>query len=89
MSKKKVLIINGPNINLLGDREKHIYGELSLKEHNEKLKKYGEKKNLNLSFFQSNHEGEIINIIQNSRKKKRCNYHKCCWIFTYIYCYPR
>ena len=43
MSKKKVLIINGPNINLLGDREKHIYGELSLKEHNEKLKKYGEK----------------------------------------------
>ncbi|MAJ23959.1 MAG: type II 3-dehydroquinate dehydratase [Rickettsiales bacterium] len=70
MSKKKVLIINGPNINLLGDREKHIYGELSLKEHNEKLKKYGEKKNLNLSFFQSNHEGEIINIIQKSRKKK-------------------
>ncbi len=70
MTKKKILIINGPNINLLGQREKDVYGELNYKDLVSKLTKYGRKKNLNTTFFQSNHEGEIIDVIQSSRNKK-------------------
>ena len=70
MSNKKILIINGPNINLLGQREKAIYGELTYKAFETELKKYGRKKNLVLTLFQSNDEGEIIDIIQAARNKK-------------------
>lgn len=68
MSNKKILIINGPNINLLGKRENHIYGSLKLEKLNQKLKKYGEKKNFTITFFQSNYEGKIIDIIQKANK---------------------
>ncbi len=67
MSKKNILIINGPNINLLGEREKKIYGSISLKDLNKDLKIYGKKINCNISFFQSNDEGKIIDKIQKSR----------------------
>ena len=70
MSKKKILIINGPNINLLGQREKEVYGVLTYKQLKTKLIKYGKKKNLNTTFFQSNYEGEIIDLIQAARNKK-------------------
>ena len=70
MSKKKILIINGPNINLLGQREKNVYGELTYKVLKTKLIKYGRKKNLDITIFQSNYEGEIIDIIQAARNKK-------------------
>ena len=70
MSKKKILIINGPNINLLGQREKNVYGELTYKELETKLIKYGRKKKLDITLFQSNYEGEIIDIIQAARSKK-------------------
>ena len=70
MSNKKILIVNGPNINLLGQREKDVYGELTFKALKSKLKTYGRKKNLDISFFQSNYEGEIIDIIQAARNKK-------------------
>ena len=70
MSKKKILIVNGPNINLLGQREKNVYGELTYKALKTKLIKYGRKKNLDISFFQSNYEGEIIDIIQAAQNKK-------------------
>ena len=62
MSKKKILIINGPNLNLLGEREKNVYGELTLKDYNKNLKNYGAKNNVSIAFFQSNYEGEIIGI---------------------------
>ena len=70
MSKKKILIVNGPNINLLGQREKNVYGELTYKDLKTTLIKYGSKKNLDISFFQSNYEGKIIDIIQEARNKK-------------------
>ena len=70
MSKKKILIVNGPNINLLGQREKNVYGELTYKAFKTELIKYGRKKNLDISFFQSNYEGEIIDIIQAAQNKK-------------------
>jgi 3-dehydroquinate dehydratase-2 len=56
----KILIINGPNLNMLGNREENIYGNLTYNEMNHELKKYYE----NLDFFQSNHEGLIIDEIQ-------------------------
>lgn len=57
--KKEIIIINGPNLNLLGKREPEIYGTLSFEEYFQKLKEsYSQK--LTLSYFQSNHEGSII-----------------------------
>ena len=70
MSKKKILIVNGPNINLLGQREKSVYGELTYKALKTTLMKYGRKKKLDITLFQSNYEGEIIDIIQAARNKK-------------------
>ena len=64
---KKILIINGPNLNLLGERETEIYGTLALKEVEEQLKKFAEQKGAQVEFFQSNFEGEIIEKIQLAR----------------------
>ena len=69
MSKKKILIINGPNINLLGQREEDVYGKLTFNSFKIKLTKYSRKKNLDVTFFQSNYEGKIIDIIQTARNK--------------------
>lgn len=66
---KRVLIINGPNLNFLGLREKTIYGEESLEKINNELKNIGKDKGMELTFFQSNHEGAIIDKIQEYYKK--------------------
>jgi 3-dehydroquinate dehydratase-2 len=60
----KLLIINGPNLNLLGQREKSNYGELSLSKIEEIVK--SEYPDDNFTFFQSNHEGEIIDQVQSA-----------------------
>ena len=60
----KILIINGPNLNLLGKREQSIYGKLSLKDIEKKL--INEFNDSSFEFFQSNNEGEIIDKIQKS-----------------------
>ncbi|MCS6933730.1 MAG: type II 3-dehydroquinate dehydratase [Chitinophagales bacterium] len=63
MGKKKIIIINGPNLNLLGRREPHIYGNISFDDFFEELKDvYADE--VQLSYFQSNVEGEIINKLQ-------------------------
>jgi 3-dehydroquinate dehydratase-2 len=60
----KLLIINGPNLNLLGNREKEIYGDVSFEAYLKKLRKrYHE---LTLEYYQSNVEGEIINALQKA-----------------------
>ena len=58
MAKKKILIINGPNLNLLGKREPEIYGNQNFEDYFKTLKKEFPK--LDLKYFQSNHEGEIL-----------------------------
>ena len=67
--KNNIIIINGPNLNLLGEREQSQYGSITF----EKLKKNCLKKakelNINLDFAQSNIEGEIVTIIQETRNK--------------------
>tara|TARA_B110000116_G_C16745431_1_gene540669 strand:- start:680 stop:1117 length:438 start_codon:yes stop_codon:yes gene_type:complete len=66
---KKILIINGPNLNLLGNREKDIYGNDSLKDIEEQANKKCEELGLKLFFFQSNIEGEIIDLVQSVQDK--------------------
>ncbi|MDR2459689.1 MAG: type II 3-dehydroquinate dehydratase [Deltaproteobacteria bacterium] len=61
---KKILVINGPNLNLLGRREPAIYGVKTLDAINEDLKRLSLDLNLSLDFFQSNHEGALIDKIQ-------------------------
>ncbi len=63
-----ILLINGPNLNLLGTREPHIYGNKTLNDIENNLTKVAKEKGINLECFQSNHEGEIVEIIQNSVK---------------------
>ena len=64
---KKVLIINGPNLNLLGTREPEIYGKTTLKDIETELKNRAEKLNIEIECFQSNHEGEIVDKIHSAK----------------------
>ena len=63
----KIIILNGPNLNLLGEREKNQYGSFTLKDIEKDCIEYSSKNDINLSFFQSNIEGELVNKIQTSR----------------------
>ena len=65
----KIIIINGPNINLLGEREQSQYGSITFEKLKELCKKKSNELSLEIEFAQSNVEGEIVDIIQNSRKK--------------------
>jgi 3-dehydroquinate dehydratase-2 len=66
MEKKKILIIHGPNLNMLGKREPEIYGRDTLDEINRGLKLLSEELGMDAETFQSNHEGEIVEKIQKS-----------------------
>lgn len=63
----KILVIHGPNLNLLGQREADIYGTKTLDEINTMLKQLARELKVELDIKQSNHEGEIVDIIQNSK----------------------
>ena len=62
---KKIIIINGPNLNLLGNREKSIYGDTTLKDIEKKSEKKCKELGFDLFFCQSNNEGELINLIHS------------------------
>lgn len=64
----KILVIHGPNLNLLGEREPEIYGWVTLAELNKKIADFARKQWVEVSFFQSNHEGGIIDQIHEKRK---------------------
>ncbi len=66
----KIIILNGPNLNLLGEREKNQYGNFTLKEIEKNCNNYSIKNDIKLSFFQSNIEGELVNKIQTSRNNQ-------------------
>jgi|TARA_B110000967_G_C18804241_1_gene520117 3-dehydroquinate dehydratase-2 len=65
--KNKIIVINGPNLNLLGEREKDKYGDVSLKNIETDCLNYSAKNDVEVSFFQSNIEGEIVEKIQKIR----------------------
>jgi 3-dehydroquinate dehydratase-2 len=66
----KIIILNGPNLNLLGEREKTQYGSFTLKEIEVNCKEFANGNGIILSMFQSNIEGEIIEEIQKSRSEQ-------------------
>ena len=66
---QKILVINGPNLNLLGTREKEKYGQSSLEDIKKKCEDHANKLGLDIEFKQSNVEGEIVNFIQETRQK--------------------
>jgi 3-dehydroquinate dehydratase, type II len=70
MSNKKIMIINGPNLNLLGEREPEVYGTETLRDLEKMVKQHIINSNLNIDaiFFQSNGEGELVNSIQDAGK---------------------
>jgi len=65
---KKILVIHGPNLNLLGEREKEIYGQTTLAEINARLEDLATPHQVALKIVQSNHEGEIVDAIGQAKK---------------------
>ena len=65
----KIIIINGPNLNLLGEREQSQYGSTTFEELKANCLKKANEIGIELDFAQSNVEGELVNLIQDSRKK--------------------
>ena len=65
----KIVIINGPNLNLLGEREQSQYGSITFEQLKQKSLLKAKELNVNLEFFQSNIEGEIVTTIQEAKKK--------------------
>ncbi len=64
---KTIWVINGPNLNLLGEREPHLYGTRTLADINLELSGFAEKNGFTLECYQSNHEGELIDQVQAAR----------------------
>ena len=64
----KIIIINGPNLNLLGEREQSQYGSTNFRDLKENCLKKADEIGIKIEFLQSNIEGELVNIIQDSRK---------------------
>jgi 3-dehydroquinate dehydratase II len=67
---KRILVLHGPNLNLLGEREPDIYGSLSLEEINAKIEEEAGKLDITLTFQQSNSEGTLINALHEARSNQ-------------------
>jgi 3-dehydroquinate dehydratase-2 len=70
MSKNpSILVVQGPNLNLLGTREPEVYGKTTLEDIHQKLGQLAESHSVNLDTYQSNHEGELIDRIQRAKQE--------------------
>ena len=67
--KNNIIVINGPNLNLLGEREQSQYGSIKYEDLKNKCLEYSKGLKINIDFTQSNIEGEIVTLIQDARKK--------------------
>jgi 3-dehydroquinate dehydratase-2 len=67
--KRRAYVLNGPNLNLLGTREPHIYGSTTFEELRNQCEAHGAKAGVEISFFQSNHEGVLVDLIQEATEK--------------------
>ena len=66
---EKILVIHGPNLNLLGQREINVYGKVTIDDINKDLKKIAQAKKIELVIVQSNHEGEIVELVGKAKGK--------------------
>ena len=66
----KILVIHGPNLQLLGQREPNVYGKVTIKEINTSLEKEAKKRGVKLDIIQSNHEGEIVDLVGKASANK-------------------
>ena len=66
----KIFVINGPNLNMLGLREKEHYGTGTYQDLTDMIKKYADDKNVEVEFYQSNHEGDLVDYIQKAYFEK-------------------
>lgn len=66
----RILVIHGPNLNLLGKRDKDLYGTITMEEINQELRSMAQQLEVELSFFQSNHEGAIIDFLQQDMSRR-------------------
>lgn len=64
----KILVLHGPNLNLLGEREPEVYGRATLAEIDARLREQGAKRSVEVESFQSNHEGALLDRIQSARR---------------------
>lgn len=69
MAKRKILVLHGPNLNLLGKRQPEIYGRLTLQQVNAQIRALAKELGLDVEFRQSNSEGELVTWIQEAPKK--------------------
>lgn len=67
MSRRRITVIHGPNLNLLGQREPEVYGRITLEEINARLRAYAEPRGAELRIVQTNHEGAIVDAIHAAR----------------------
>jgi len=67
--KKAILVLHGPNLNLLGSREPAVYGRLTLAQVDREIKRYGQTRGVRVECHQSNHEGELIDLLQTAARK--------------------
>jgi 3-dehydroquinate dehydratase-2 len=63
---RKILVIHGPNLNLLGKRKPEVYGNMNLEKINEEIKNFSKDNGFEVEIIQSNEEGEIVNAIQKT-----------------------
>ncbi|MGD2180393.1 type II 3-dehydroquinate dehydratase [Lusitaniella coriacea] len=71
LQRYNILVLHGPNLNLLGQREPGIYGSVTLEDINSQLGQLGEELGVNVSCFQSNHEGALVDAIHDARGRDR------------------